>query len=100
MIFILYVEMTYAVSSRAGPWACFELTVLPFRVLSHLFFMLLWLKLQSLCKNLAGGMWRIGKSSFIQQSFPTKMAGTVRIVLLALDLRDGVSDTVLKHHVD
>lgn len=45
-------------------------------------------------------MWRIGKSSFIQQSFPTKTAGTMRIVLLALDLRDSVSDIALKDRVD
>lgn len=31
-------------------------------------------------------MQRIGKSSFIQQSFPTKMDGTISIVLLALDI--------------
>jgi len=84
----VYVETTYAVSSRAGPWACFELTVLPFRVLSHLFLMLLLLKLKPLHKNLAGGMRRIGKSSFMQQNFPTKTAGTVSIVLLALHIVD------------
>lgn len=80
LVFLMQKEMTYAVSSHAGPWACFGLTVQPFRVLAHLFLMLFC----SSCKNLVGGMWIIGKSSFTQRSFPTKMAGTASTVLLAL----------------
>lgn len=38
--------------------------------------------------SVLGGCGEYGKSSFIQQSFPTKMAGTISVVLLALDIVD------------
>lgn len=85
----MYMEMTYLVSSRAGPWACFELFSCsavqgPFSFFPHA----LLIETKTSVQEQLEECRDLGKEVFSHTGFPIKTAGTISIMLLALDIVD------------